>query len=185
LDTDALRFHLARLDPGEKPTDFTPEAFADDVAVTLVGRLGRVLDVCEATARHRTGPPAARPTDPSRARVLGRYEETVRRHRRAFATGDLAEAAAAVDDWLAVAPAAAEAAGATAALAVLAALGAPLMPRWAARVWACLSLPGTPAPDAAGALLAADDGRRPVSGRLPRFEPVSAPVVRELATRPR
>ncbi|WP_328941449.1 class I tRNA ligase family protein [Streptomyces sp. NBC_00250] len=203
LDTDALRFHLARRHPGEKPTDFTPEAFAEDVAETLVGRLGRVLDLCEGlpstaacppTAASPPPAPAASPfpaasaslsAAPSSARVLGLYEATADRHRKAFVTGDLAEAAAAVDDWLAVAPAAVEASGATATLAVLAALSAPLMPRWAEEVWSRLSLPGTPAPTVARELLAADAGRRPVSGRLPRFAPVSAAAVRALAPKPR
>ncbi|MFB7447676.1 class I tRNA ligase family protein [Streptomyces sp. NPDC056194] len=172
LDTDALRFHLARLSPGEKPTDFTAERFADDVTQTLVGRLGRVLDLCEAARRQESS------SDP--ASVRARYETIAARHRRAFATGDLAEAAAAVDDWIGAAPDAIGAAGARGVLAVLAALAAPLMPRWASVVWKRLALPGGPALRAAGELLSRPGGFLPVPAHQLRFDPVSPDAVRAL-----
>ncbi|MFE5710108.1 class I tRNA ligase family protein [Streptomyces sp. NPDC056501] len=183
LDTDALRFHLARLYPGEKPTDFTADGFADEVNGTLVGLLGRVLALCEDPRRAATAEASA--PAPAPARVLRRYEETAARHRRAFLTGDLAEAAAAVDDWLDVAPEAIEAAGAPGVLAVLAALAAPLMPHWADRVWNRLTLPGAPALTPAGELLASGDGSLPVPGNLPRFAPVNPEAVRALMPQPR
>ncbi|WP_043477836.1 class I tRNA ligase family protein [Kitasatospora sp. MBT66] len=181
LDTDALRFHLARLSPGEKPTDFSPEAFADDITRTLAGRLSRLLDVCEATGSAPDTDAAAATTA-----VRHRFEDIAARHREALRTGDLAQAAAAVDDWLALAPGAVEAAGATRVLAVLAALAAPLMPRWAGRLWERLRLPATPALGTAVRLLSSDTSHLPppAPGTLPRFAPVDAAEVRALVRRP-
>lgn len=171
LDTDALRFHLARLSPEDKATDFAAETFAEDVAVTLVGRLGHALALCE-------DHPAARPAGPA---ILARYEDCVTRQRAAFAPGGrLSDAAAVVDDWMAAAPDVVPATGAPGYLTALVALAAPLMPRWTARMRACLGLQGEPAPAAAGRLLAAGHGMAPVRGTLPRFAPVSAPAVRAL-----
>ncbi|MFD4904700.1 class I tRNA ligase family protein [Kitasatospora purpeofusca] len=182
LDTDALRFHLARLSPGEKPTDFSPDAFADDVTQTLAGRLSRLLDACEATA---STPHTHAATAPDRVRH--RFEDTAARHREALRTGDLALAAAAVDDWLALAPDAVATAGAHRVLAVLAALAAPLMPRWSDLIWERLGLPATPALTAAGRLLSSDTSHlsAPAPGTLPRFAPVVGAEVRALVRRPR
>ncbi|MFJ4095104.1 class I tRNA ligase family protein [Kitasatospora sp. NPDC089913] len=180
LDTDALRFHLARLSPGEKPTDFSPESFADDITQTLAGRLSRLLDVCEA------GTPAPHTRAASAPACVHRlFEDTAARHREALRTGDLAQAAAAVDDWLALAPDAVEATGATRVLAVLAALAAPLMPRWAGLVQERLRLPDTPSLAAAGRLLSSDTLHlpAPAPGSLPRFAPVDAAEVRALTRR--
>ncbi|MEW2490789.1 class I tRNA ligase family protein [Streptomyces sp. NPDC048411] len=179
LDTDALRFHLARIGPEEKSTDFKADAFADDVATTLVGRLGRALDLCEDS-------PGAKPAPGA---VVGLYESAAARHRAAFSSGHprLTDAVGAVETWLEAAPAIVAAAGAPGFLAVAAALAAPLMPRWADRIWAALGLPGSPALGAAGALLTSGGGAVAVSGpdRLPRFAPVSAAAVRALVPQPR
>ncbi|MFD7417492.1 class I tRNA ligase family protein [Kitasatospora purpeofusca] len=182
LDTDALRFHLARLSPGEEPTDFSPDAFADDVTQTLAGRLSRLLDACEATA---PTPNARAATATAPVAVRHRFEDTAARHREALRTGDLALAAAAVDDWLAFAPGAAGTAGAPRVLAVLAALAAPLMPRWSDLLWERLGLPATPALAAAGRLLSSDASHlsAPAPGTLPRFAPVAADEVRALVRR--
>ncbi|AJF63781.1 class I tRNA ligase family protein [Streptomyces vietnamensis] len=177
LDPDALRFHLARLSPGEKPTDFSPDAFAADVTVTLAGRLSLLLDACE----NMYGPPPC----PEPVHVLGRFEEAAARHRRAFATGDLAAAAEAVDDWLAFAAGAIDTADAPGLLAALAALAAPLMPRWADLVWNRLEIPGTPALTTAARVLSSGTVplASPTPGSLPRFAPVSAAEVRALTQR--
>lgn len=181
LDTDALRFHLARRYPKDGPTDFTPQGFADDVERTLVVRLGRFLDRCEAGAH----PSPARPPQPGRA---GYAEDVARRHRLAFAHGELAAAAGLVDEWL-DADEVIDEHGGPAALSFLAALAAPFMPRWADAAWHGLGLTGLPRLDEAfrllGAAGAAAAPRAPGHGRpapIPRFEAVPAARVRSLVS---
>jgi len=173
VDRDLVRYHLARVSPGDRETDFR----AGDFAATVNRGIVQDLQSRAVASWERLREPAATLPD---GRWLQGLDALLERQRAGLepARLRLAEVAAALDAWCA-APSGGGPGEAYWWLKGAVLVAWSLMPRWSLAVWHALGHAGEPA-------LAAFWRTPPLAPRrpLPRFTPVDPGRVRRLAAAP-